>query len=159
MVASALAGWLIVVSAFDLSSRRVPNWLVGLGLAGALFCLYADTHPFDIAPTSALVASLGIFGVFLIFYATGSMGAGDVKFAAVLGLWLGQELLPQAFVIGTVLACLHASMLILIQTFNLPLPLRHTAESGFNASHQRKAGKRQIPYAAYLAWGGLASFV
>src|SRR5210317_773277 len=71
----------------DLSTHRIPNQLIVLGLSIALICSAA------IGGLSGLTASLAGLGVglalFLPMYACGVMGAGDVKLLGVAGAFLG----------------------------------------------------------------------
>lgn len=71
----------------DLLTRRIPNWLtfpaVGLGLAAQLW----------LAGWGGLLDGfLGLlvgFALFFPIYASGYMGAGDVKLQMAVGTWLG----------------------------------------------------------------------
>jgi prepilin peptidase CpaA len=91
---AALATW------WDVCERRIPNWLSGSALVVAL----AAAVPEGGIGLSA--AGLGfILGGFVFFlpFATGAVGAGDVKFVAVAGAWLGPDIGLHALLIGTVL--------------------------------------------------------
>ena len=75
----------------------------------------------------------------LVYYASrGGMGEGDVKLAAVLGLWLGVEkglaCLLLAFVSGAVIG---GSIILL----------------------QKKDGKKELPFGPYLALSGFACYM
>ncbi len=71
----------------DLLTRRIPNWLtfpgMALGLAAQLWLG---------GWAGLLSGALGLFLGFALFfpiYATGYMGAGDVKLQMAVGAWLG----------------------------------------------------------------------
>ena len=77
---------------FDLRSRRIPNWLVLFGLgAGLILNSYRGT--------GQLFASIAGFaigvGIFIIPFALGCIGAGDVKCFGVIGALLGVGSLPR----------------------------------------------------------------
>ncbi|BCL89206.1 hypothetical protein MAFF211471_42890 (plasmid) [Ralstonia solanacearum] len=88
-----IAGWAsvvvlaVLVITSDLRSRRVPNWLVAVGLVlsivlvkfGSVVALAYDWRDVWLGGAIALAG-------FLPLYALGWMGAGDVKFFAVAGL-------------------------------------------------------------------------
>lgn len=71
----------------DLRRRRVPNWLsFGLVLGGV--CV--STLPWrNIPPGSALAGLAAGFGLSLVLYMLGAVGAGDVKLMAGVGAWIG----------------------------------------------------------------------
>jgi prepilin peptidase CpaA len=72
----------------DLATRRIPNRLILVGLAGAL-----SLHLLATAPGAALLGALGGMGIalalFLPFYLLRGMAAGDVKLIAVVGAFTG----------------------------------------------------------------------
>lgn len=153
--------WLVFAIVYDLRERRVPNWLVLSGAVLALIALTVVAQPFNVGWTEASLGAAVGFGFLLPFYATNLMGAGDVKFAGVLGLWVGLSALLPIWVIASLLAGAHA---LLWQTLKqwpffprLVVMLagpKHASDSG--ASPRRL---RIIPYAAYLAVASAAWMV
>jgi prepilin peptidase CpaA len=71
----------------DLKARRLPNYLtLGTALAGLAFQFFSHGWP----GLAAGLQGLGLgFGLLIIPYGLGGMGAGDVKALAALGAWLG----------------------------------------------------------------------
>lgn len=85
--------WSVACSALDAKTRRIPNLLVlpvfvtgSVALAVNHGCLLTD-KPW----TSGLAGLLLAAAPWLVGYALGKGGAGDVKFAATLGLLVGLE--------------------------------------------------------------------
>lgn len=77
---------------FDLTVRRIPNWLVLVGLTNAvLLNAIQGLAPFS---ESVLGFVLGM-GVLFVPFALGWLGAGDVKYFAVVGAFLGVAWLPR----------------------------------------------------------------
>jgi prepilin peptidase CpaA len=77
----------LAIAACDLKSRRIPNYLTFSGaLAGLGFQLGVHGLPGLLNGLEGL--GLG-FGLLLVPYLLGGMGAGDVKASAALGAWLG----------------------------------------------------------------------
>src|SRR5690606_29832077 len=140
-----------LVIAYDLRFRRVPNMLLAAALLLQIAWLLAA--PDVAAPMAASgwsQAGLGFAVGLALFYPLwrfGAMGAGDVKYIAVLGACVGTAGLFSVLLPGSLLAGLHA--------------LAVTATGGLanaRASWRANAGKRRgIPYAAYLALGAMAS--
>ena len=162
---STLLLWLIAIAAMDLRLRKVRNWMVLLGLATGLAALFS-AHPFQISLWRGLTGMLVAFAALLPFYALRWMGAGDVKFAAVIGLWFG--LSPNLLFIwlgGSLLAGLHGLAVVSWRVLcaspwagwlqaRLPLPLG-SALAAMPSTPAAPSGKqsirRSIPYAGYLA--------
>lgn len=77
----------VIACAFDLRTRRIPNWLTfGAAVAGLVFHVVTGG-------ISGVAQGLGGWGtgiaLLLAPYALGGMGAGDVKLVGALGAWLG----------------------------------------------------------------------
>ena len=83
--------------AHDLLFRRIPNSLVLAGSAfGILFQAFAPegaglfgSPAGALGFTTALLGGLTGLGLFLPMYALRTLGAGDVKLLAMIGVWLG----------------------------------------------------------------------
>lgn len=71
----------------DMTQRKIPNALLVVATAYAL--LWSTTAG-GVGLTSALVGGVAALLVFVVFYAIGAMGAGDVKLMATVGLFLGR---------------------------------------------------------------------
>jgi prepilin peptidase CpaA len=150
--------WLLFVTVYDFRERRVPNWLVLAGALAALAVLAFGVQPFGVEWASALLGAGVGFAFLLVFYALQLMGAGDVKFVAALGLWVGLPALGFIWIAGSLLAGAHGALFLAARRWPLlfprlaailsgPLP---AARAGISPSRARF-----IPYAAYLA---LATF-
>jgi leader peptidase (prepilin peptidase) / N-methyltransferase len=121
---------LVFVAGFDLATRRVPN-RVTIPAAIAVVVLRAAFAPS--AVPSTLVAGAAAFAFFLLVFVLtrGGIGMGDVKLAALVGVFLGRAALP-ALLIGTIAGGL-ASLVVLLA---------------------RRGGRGQtIAYAPYLCFG------
>lgn len=154
--------WLIAIAVMDLRLRKVRNWMVLLGLGMGMLALAVDLQPFAVSPAKALLGMLAAFAALLPFYALRWMGAGDVKFAAVIGLWLG--LSPHLLVIwigGSLLAGVH-SVAVLAWRRLQAMPAgqwlqAHLPRGAAGAAPvpalfaSRAAIQRSVPYAGYLA--------
>jgi leader peptidase (prepilin peptidase)/N-methyltransferase len=125
---------LVPITLIDLDVRLIPN---SLTLAGAIaaVAIQAIVDP-DMLTEAAIaaVAAGGFFLVAVLAYPRG-MGMGDVKLAAMMGLFLGRAVAPAIFVAliaGTVVGAVIIA--------------RVGAEKG---------RKTAIPFGPYLALGGL----
>ena len=95
----ALATLVLTAVVCDLRTRRIPNPLVGVGMAlGLLFQIAARmggdlfVNPVGASGiAAALLGGLTGLALFLPLYALRTMGAGDVKLLAMVGVWLGPE--------------------------------------------------------------------
>jgi leader peptidase (prepilin peptidase)/N-methyltransferase len=132
-VASFFCVVLVVISAIDLTHRIVPNRIV---LPAALLVLVAQTalQPSPEWALGALGASGFLLAAALVYPA--GMGMGDVKLALLLGAMLGRTV-PVALMVG-MFAALVPSVVLL-------------------ARHGSAARKMGIPFAPFLAFGGLVA--
>jgi leader peptidase (prepilin peptidase)/N-methyltransferase len=88
-----LVAVLVPVTLIDLDHRLIPNRLTG---PAALLALGVGVVADPAGEPERLLAALGAGGFFLLAALAypGGMGMGDVKLAAVLGLFLGVAVMP-----------------------------------------------------------------
>lgn len=132
---ASLLALLLTVTVVDLRARLVPDRALVLATA-IVVPLAVATDP-GLLPERA-VAALGAGGFLLAgaLIRPGAMGLGDVKLAAVLGLYLGRG------VVAALLVAFAAGSLL-----GLALIVRHGWE----------ARTRAIPFAPFLSLGALAA--
>jgi leader peptidase (prepilin peptidase)/N-methyltransferase len=130
-IASFYCAVLVVLSAIDIDRRIVPNKIV---LPAAVIVLVAQTvvHPSLEWLLAGLGASLFLF-LAALAYPRG-MGMGDVKLALLLGFMVGRTV-PIALFLGMLSALVPSAVLF--------------------ARHGSKARKMAIPFAPFLALGGV----
>jgi len=80
-------GIAVVATAWDLKTRRIPNFLT-FGAALTAVAVHAFVGGW-VGGGWAIAGWLVGAAFFLPFFALGGMGAGDVKLLAALGAWLG----------------------------------------------------------------------
>ena len=133
IVAIVFCAALVAISAADFEHLIVPNVIV---LPAAVVVLAAQTalHPSFEWAISALALAAFLLLAALVY--PGGMGIGDVKLALLLGAMLGRTV-AVAFAVGVLSALVPSLWLI--------------------ARHGRKARKMKIPFAPFLALGGVVA--
>ena len=127
---------LVPITLIDLDHRIIPNRLTLIGAVVAPL-LVAFTDPGALPEhLIAGVAAGGFFLIALLAYPSG-MGMGDVKLAAVLGLFLGRAVGPAIF-IALVAGTLVGALVI--------------ARKG-----TREGRKTAVPFGPFLALGGVVA--
>ena len=128
---------LVAITLTDLERRVIPNKIL---LAGAIACV-AIALPTDPAGMPerliAAAAAGGLFFLAALAYPAG-MGLGDVKLAAVMGLFLGRSVAPAIFVALLVGGLVGVALI---------------------ARHGARGRKMAIPFGPFLALGGLAGML
>jgi len=151
------------VIASDLYARRVPNaWLLAAFLLCAGIVAIEWIRGTGGPPWPALFGlSLGL-ATMLPFHAFGWMGAGDVKFFAVLGFLLGAKALLPIWIVGSLIAGMHSALILLSRHwFTQLVPAWGSMQIRFSNSivGQRmlaaRQGRKGLPYAAWLGVGAL----
>jgi leader peptidase (prepilin peptidase)/N-methyltransferase len=128
---------LIAVTLTDLERRIIPNRI--LIVATVLGIAIAAIGDPSSLPERAIAAAAAGGGLFLVALAyPRGMGLGDVKLAAVMGLFLGRNVAPAILV-----ALLAGSVVGL----------------GLIARHGAGARKRAIPFGPFLALGGVVGLL
>ena len=128
---------LAAITLTDLDERVIPNKIL---IAGAVVGL-AIIIPFDPGSLGERAIAAAVAGGLLFLAALaypGGMGLGDVKLAAVMGLYLGRSVAP-----AILIALLSGSLV------GLYLMARHGA----------KARKAAIPFGPFLALGGVVGML
>jgi len=111
----ALAVLVSAAAAFDLYTRRIPNILLSMGCAISFFLL-AQSHGW-MGITDWISGGALLLAIFVIPYAFGILGAGDVKLMATIGSFLG----PSAALGNALLCMVGGGVLSLVVFFTLPL--------------------------------------
>ena len=130
-VACFFCAILVAISAIDFEHRIVPNRIV-LPAAAVVLAAQTAISPSPQWAIGAVGAALFLF-VALLVYPKG-MGMGDVKFALLLGAMLGWTV-PVGLMVGMLSALVPAVVLF--------------------ARHGAAARKKAIPFAPFLALGGV----
>ena len=100
---------------FDLTVRRIPNWIIAFGLgSGLLLNAFQGLAQFS----HSLLGFIGGIAVFIVPFAVGWMGAGDVKYFGVVGALLGVEWLPRVLFYSILAAGVLAVGCVAIDRFN-----------------------------------------
>jgi leader peptidase (prepilin peptidase) / N-methyltransferase len=93
----ALAAVLVPAAVIDLRRRVIPNALMAAGAAAGL-ALLALLDPGHLPGHVCAAVAAGTFLLVPALVRPGAMGMGDVKLAAVLGLYLGAAVVPALLV-------------------------------------------------------------
>ncbi len=118
LVLAALAIWAVAVAVFDWRQRRVPNLALLAVLAPAIVVLvWRGRGLLGMPPAESLYGLLIGFGLTLPGYLLRKLGAGDVKFAAVLGLIQGGSAVLLTLLMSGLL--LGAMSLLVVSWFGL----------------------------------------
>jgi leader peptidase (prepilin peptidase)/N-methyltransferase len=128
---------LVAITLTDLDRRVIPNKvLLVAAVAGLAIAAIWDPSSLPERAIAAAAAGGGLF-VVVLAYPRG-MGLGDVKLAAVMGLFLGRNVAP-----AILIALLAGSVVGL----------------GLIARHGAMARKRAIPFGPFLALGGIVGLL
>ena len=123
---------LVMITLTDLEQRLIPNKIVLAGaLAGVAIAL---TEPSSLDERAIAAAAAGGFLLIVALLYPRGMGMGDVKLAAMMGLYLGRAVAP-ALLIGFAAGALVGAAMM--------------------ARHGSAARKRAIPFGPFLALGGI----
>ena len=131
LAAAIFCAALVTISATDIERRIVPNRIV-LPAAAIVLVLQLVRDPSVEWPAAGLGAALFLF-LAALAYPRG-MGMGDVKLALLLGVAVGRSV-PLALLAGMVFALVPSAVLF--------------------ARHGAAARKMAIPFAPFLALGGI----
>ena len=170
-----LVGLLLLAVGYDIAQRRIPNWLVSIGLvAGLVFSVFYFSLVLTPMPDALAVfkgyhglgksflGALTGLGILLPMYLLRATGAGDVKLMAMVGAFRG----PQHTVVVALLTFVAGGVLSLaaaIATRSLPRVLGNMRLMGLAVMTGRGGGLSirdvpttgRLPYAIAIAVGTL----
>lgn len=152
----------------DYRHHRVPNWL-NVSLAAAGLAARAALEGWS-GLTAGLLGMFAGLGLLVVLWAMRAMGAGDVKFAAALGAWLGPQMVFFAVIAGALAGGVIALGLIAYRrcwwqaSWNLGLLVAkvgspRTAFSDFGSAQSLSRSTGVLPYAIPLSIGTLVVLV
>jgi leader peptidase (prepilin peptidase)/N-methyltransferase len=128
---------LVAITLTDLELRLIPNRILLVSaLAGLAILAFGDSGSLA-ERAGAAVAAGGLLFLVALAYPKG-MGLGDVKLAAVMGLFLGRDVAP-----AILLALLAGSVVGLV----------------IIAREGAAGRKRAIPFGPFLAFGGVVALL
>lgn len=154
----------ILASWNDYRRHRVPNWLNAALLTTGLIaqCALPGGHGAAFALSGLAVGLVPL----MLMWCMKAMGAGDVKFMAAIGVWLGPQQTLNALVVGGLLGGVMALALIAarrdwrVATANLGVMMTKmtsvkTAFGEFGSVASMSSSGQVLPYAIPLSIGTL----
>jgi leader peptidase (prepilin peptidase)/N-methyltransferase len=126
---------LILISFIDIKNNIIPNKIVIPSIFIGLFLMILF---FPNKIIESIIFSIGVFILFLLIYFVypQGMGMGDVKLAALLGIFLGRDLIT-AIVLGFIFGAIYSIFLLI---------------------SKNKRFKDRIPFAPFLSIGAIIAF-
>lgn len=152
---------LIAAITSDVKSRRIPNKLILIGLAsGFIFQLLPGAQ----GAKAAVLGGLTGLAIFIPFYMLRTLGAGDVKLFAVVGVFLGVKPTLYAalwtMIAGGVLSltwalCTGVLRQVLINLHAMCVTTLINAQTGGGLKVEAPTKTGRLPYAIAIAAGTL----
>jgi leader peptidase (prepilin peptidase) / N-methyltransferase len=135
--ALVLSWCLIALAAIDIDTQLLPDTitlpLLWAGLFANYFGIFVSLEDAVLGAISGYLALWAVFWMFKLATGKDGMGYGDFKLLALLGAWLGWQILPVIIVLSSVVgACVGIALMIF-------------------SSHDRST---PIPFGPYLAVAG-----
>ena len=145
----------------DVRRHRIPNRLSGLTILAGLACQFAAAGLPGLG--AALAGATAGFICFLPFYALRAMGAGDVKFLAAAGTFLGLRGTVAAVVFTLVAGALGAAGYVLWRGASAAIEAWRRDGAGAAAAaawiHGAAARRERLPFALPIAAGVLTTLI
>jgi leader peptidase (prepilin peptidase)/N-methyltransferase len=134
--AAILLTWaLIAISAIDVDHQIIPDSIslpfLWLGLTLSLFHSVAGAEVLFVPPETAIVGALAgylslwsVYQLFRLITGKEGMGYGDFKLLAMLGAWLGWQMLPLTILLSAVVGAAVGITMIIVarRDRNVPIP-------------------------------------
>jgi len=128
-LAAMLLSWaLIALTMIDFDHQLLPDTitlpLLWLGLLLSLSNLFVDSHTSLIGAAAGYLSLWSIFWLFKLLTGKEGMGYGDFKLLALLGAWMGWQMLPVIILLSSLVGAVVGITLILARgrDRNIPIP-------------------------------------
>ena len=150
---------LVIACVTDVRWRRIPNALVvTLALTGFAFSVWVE--PWLVGLGRAMGGLALGFGIWIVFYVIGAIGAGDVKLFAAAGAWLGPAATWRAALVGAAIGGVLAIVMLVRerrtrQGLENVMTSISTRSMAVLATATGGSNSRQLPYGVALACGAL----
>lgn len=134
--AAILLTWaLLAISVIDIDHQIIPDSIslpfLWLGLTLSLFNPLSGAEVLFVDPKTAIVGTLAgylslwsVYQLFLLMTGKEGMGYGDFKLLAMLGAWLGWQMLPLIILLSAVVGAAVGITMIVVRRHdrNIPVP-------------------------------------
>ncbi len=127
--AAMLFSWsLIALTMIDFDHQLLPDNitlpLLWLGLLISLTEVFVDSHTSLIGAAAGYLVLWSVYWLFKLLTGKEGMGYGDFKLLAVLGAWMGWQLLPVIILLSSIVGAVVGITLILARgrDRNIPIP-------------------------------------
>jgi len=143
MLAAAVFTWVLITLSFiDIDEKLLPDDItlpaLWAGLAINLFGTMTDLRSAVIGAIAGYLVLWSVYQLFKLTTGKEGMGFGDFKLLAMIGAWLGWQVLPLVIILSAVAGTLFGVIMIL---------------SG------RQQQGQQMPFGPYLAAGGWVALI
>lgn len=158
-VAAIILTWaLVALTVIDFDHQLLPDSItlpfVWIGLLIAQFELFTNLNASVIGAIAGYLALWSVYWVFKLITGKEGMGFGDFKLLALLGAWLGWQLLPVIILLSSLVGAIVGISLIVFRgrNRNVPIPFGpYLAAAGWIAMLW---GQELID--AYLVFSGIS---
>lgn len=148
------SGLLVWAAISDLASWRIPN-RIPLAVS-AFYFIFVLVNPNNIDPLGGIVTGASLLLIGFVFFATGTMGGGDVKLMAAIGLWAGpQNVIVFLIITGLVGGGVALVTLALAACTRLRLMVANVQTAVLPSFVPAPSLRGKIPYGVAVAAGGL----
>lgn len=128
LAAMALTWGLVALTMIDFDHQLLPDDItlpfLWLGLLLSLFGVFVDTPSALIGAMAGYLSLWSVYHIFRLLTGKEGMGYGDFKLLALLGAWLGWQMLPLIILLSSLVGAVVGITLILVRGHdrNIPIP-------------------------------------
>lgn len=129
VVAALVLTWsLIPLTVIDIDHQLLPDAItlpfLWIGLTAGLFGVFTDLESAVIGALAGYLSLWSIYWAFKLLTGKEGMGYGDFKLLAMLGAWMGWQMLPVIILLSSVVGATIGIALILFRgrDHNIPIP-------------------------------------